>query len=70
VSPGAKTPRLTDAVGSIGPLDWASQHVDLVDVGDLNEAAVVLQNQVLFGVIRTELDPPGARQRAALAADS
>ena len=69
VSAGAKTPRLTDAVGSIGPLDCASRTPIWLALGDLNEAAVVLQDQVLFGVVGTEFDAPGAGQRTALAAD-
>lgn len=45
------------------------QHPDLVDTGDLHEAAVVLQDQVMFGVVGPKFDTSGARQRTALAAD-
>ena len=56
VSAGANTPRLTEAVGSIGPRGWAKQHPDLVGCGQADEAALVFEDEVVVDVIGGELD--------------
>ena len=63
VSAGAKTPRFTEAVGSTGPRGRASRTPTWSVVRDLNEAAVVLEDEVVSRRRRPRVrpaPPPGS----------
>ena len=69
VSAGANTPRLTEAVGSTGPRGCASSTPTSLASACADEAAVVLEDQVVLGVVGGQFDLAAAGQRPALAAE-
>src|SRR4051794_33007384 len=51
-----------------GTAGVGEQHADLVGVGPSHESSVVLENQVVLCVVRSQFDVAAARQRPSLAA--